>query len=104
MNTNLTEPTGNLPVVESVPFIAHDWCGLNDHYGRFTHVPSGKTLVCEGWMLQADWDKAQLEWFAQFDGDIVVHRCPQGSYCETGDIMGSGSEITERLRARLSLG
>jgi hypothetical protein len=52
-------------------------------------------------MRQADWDKAQLEWFSRYDGGLVVHRCQSGPYSETGDTMGTVAEIVERLRLRL---
>jgi hypothetical protein len=82
-------------------FIAHDWCGWDGRYGRFTHLPSSETLVCQSWMRQADWDKAQLEWFERFSSALVVHRCPVGPYRETGDKMGSVADIVARLRSRV---
>lgn len=89
---------GELPTPE---FIAHDWCGFLDRYGRFTHLPSGQTLICEAHMDQEKWDRAQLRWFRQFSGTLVVHRCPVGPYRETGDSMGTVAEIIEKLKARL---
>jgi hypothetical protein len=83
-------------------FICHDWAGWNEQYGRYTHMPSGATLRCEGWMKQHDWDAAQLEWLKKYDGSLVVHKCPRGPYRETGDTMGTVAEITERLSRRLS--
>lgn len=80
-------------------FIAHDWCGWNSRFGRYTHMPSGDTLVCEGWMGQADWDKAQLEWMKKYPG-LNVHKCP-GAYSTDGLLMGSTDEICQRLEARL---
>jgi len=82
-------------------FIAHDWCGLNEQYGRFTHMPSGDTLLCGGWMGQLDWDKAQLEWLQKYDPALVVHKCPDGPYRETGNTMGNVGEIVGRLRSRV---
>lgn len=81
-------------------FVVFDWCGWNERYGRFTHLPSGETLVCQAWMGQLDWDKAQLEWFEKLDGSLVVHRCERGPYHETGDSMGTVSEIVHKLRSR----
>ncbi len=81
-------------------FIAHDWCGWNESQGRFTHMPSGKTLLCQQWMGQLDWDRAQHEWFSQYAGSVIVHRCPTGPYRETGNIMGTVAEILLRLQAR----
>lgn len=82
-------------------FIVHDWCGFNENYGRFTAIPSGKTLVCQGWMMQSDWDKAQFDWFSELDPSLVVHKCPRGPYRETGDTMGTVGEILARLRCRV---
>jgi hypothetical protein len=79
-------------------FIAHDYCGWNDRYGRFTAMPSGDTLTCQQWMGQLDWDKAQVEWFAKFDGALVVHKCGNGPYRETGKTMGTVAEIMARLQ------
>lgn len=83
-------------------FIAHDWCGWDNRYGRFTAMPSGDTLTCQAWMRQADWDKAQLEWFSRYDGGLVVHRCQSGPYSETGDTIGTVAEIVERLQRRVT--
>jgi len=82
-------------------FIVFDWCGCNSNYGRFTHMPTGRTLVCQAWMRQEHWDDAQLKWFKQFDGNIVVHRCLSGPYHETGDTMGTVAEIIGRLEKRV---
>lgn len=83
-----------------IAYIVFDWCGWNDRYGRFTALPTGTTLTCQAWMGQEDWDKAQLEWFRQFDGTLVVHRCERGPYRQTGDSMGTVAEIIERLQRR----
>lgn len=80
-------------------FIAHDWCGWNEQHGRYTHLPSGKTLVCQGWMGQRQWDQAQLEYLEGFPG-LNVHDCP-GPYTTDGKLMGTTDEICERLRQRL---
>ena len=81
----------------STVFVAFDWCGWNDQYGRFTAMPDGATLTCKAWMGQADWDAAQLDWFQQFSPDIVVHRCETGPYRDT---MGTVGEIVKRLKSR----
>lgn len=81
-------------------FIAHDWCGYNDQYGRYTHVPNGTTLVCQAWMGQKDWDQAQLEFLQQFP-NLNVHDCPTGPYSTNGRLMGSTNEICARLKERL---
>lgn len=80
-------------------FIAHDWCGWNERYGRFTHLPSGDTLVCQEWMGQSDWDKVQLEWFSKYPG-LDVHECP-AVYDRSGPLMGTTEEICARLAERL---
>lgn len=79
-------------------FIAFDWCGWNNRFGRFTHIPSGATLTQQQWMGQTDWNKAQLEWFKQFKGDLLVHKCTEpGPYRESGNVMGTVEEIIKRL-------
>ena len=83
-------------------FIAHDWCGWNERFGRFTAVPNGETLVCREWMGQLEWDAAQLKWLEQFDDSLVVHKCPNGPYRETGNTMGTVGEIKARLRSRVA--
>jgi hypothetical protein len=50
-------------------------------------------------MRQRDWDKAQREWLAKFGGDLVVHKCNDGPYRETGNTMGTVAEIIARLSA-----
>jgi hypothetical protein len=82
------------------PFIAYDWCGWNEQYGRFTHVPSGETRVCQTWMGQRDWDQAQLDFLQKYPG-LNVHSCPVGPYSTDGRLMGTTEEICERLRLRL---
>lgn len=84
-----------------VEFIAHDWAGWNENHGRFTHVPSGGTLLCRRYWGQEEWDKAQLDWLRQYDGTLTVHDCP-GAYNTDGKLMGTVAEICERLEKRLS--
>lgn len=93
--------TSTLAPTTDCSFIAHDWCGWDERHRRFTACPGGQTLVCQPWMRQADWDKAQLEWFEQFSAEIIVHRCPSGPYRETGDTMGTVAEIIVRLKKQL---
>jgi hypothetical protein len=81
-------------------FIAHDFCGWNEQYGRYTHCPSGATLVCRPGMDQTAWDRAQLEFLSKLPG-LPVHSCP-GTYTTEGTrLMGTTDEICERLRSRL---
>lgn len=80
-------------------FIAHDYCGWDERYGRYTHVPSGDTLVQRDAMGQANWDKAQLDYLAKYPG-LTVYKCP-GAYVPTGETYGTTDEICERLRKRL---
>lgn len=80
-------------------FIAHDYCGWNDRYGRFTHLPGCHTLVCQPWMDQRDWDEAQLKFLEAYPG-LTVHECPD-AYSTDGKPMGTTDEICERLRARM---
>ena len=87
--------------VNRTSFIAFDWCGFNSCYGRFTAMPGGETLLQQAWMNQTQWDDAQLKWFAQFNGNITVHRCLSGPYHETGDTLGTVNEIIDRLTKRL---
>ncbi len=58
------------------------------------------TLVCQGWMGQRDWDKAQLEYFRKYPG-LVVYKCPTGPYRRTEETFGTTEEICQRLEARL---
>lgn len=83
-------------------FIAHDWAGWHERLGRFTHMPSGETLLCRGYWGQEEWDRAQLEWFRQYDGAVTVHECP-GAYNPGGKLMGTVAEICDRLEKRLSV-
>ena len=86
-------------------FIAFDWCGWNEQYGRFTFCDfdshdSGDTLVCRPGMDQRAWDQAQLEWFRKYPG-LTVYRCPE-SYHPNNDVMGTTEEIIQRLESRLA--
>jgi hypothetical protein len=81
-------------------FIAFDWCGWNDRYGRYTHMPSGETLLCRPYFSQAEWDIAQLEWFKKFPG-LNVHDCPTGPYSTNGPLKGTTDELVEQLTAKL---
>lgn len=82
-------------------FVAFDWCGWNNRFGRFTGVPSGTTLTQQEWMGQRDWDGRQVVWFKQFSPELVVHKCLEGPYRETGETMGTVGEIIARLEERL---
>lgn len=77
-------------------FIAYDRAGWNRGSDRFTHMPSGKTLLRQRYMNQDEWNKAQLEWFRQFDGSLTVHDCPE-AYSTDGRLMGTVAEICKRL-------
>lgn len=81
-------------------FIAFDWCGWNDWYGRFTHLPTGDTIIQRPGMDQRQWDRAQLEWFRKYPR-LVVHRCPDGPYRQTRDTFGTTEEIITKLETRL---
>jgi len=83
-------------------FIAFDWCGWDDRYGRFTHVPSSDTLTQQAWMGQLEWNEAQLKWFQKWSPALVVHKNMQsGPYQETGDTFGTVGQIIDRLKAKL---
>lgn len=91
-----------MPEPKSSPdFIAFDYCGWNEQQGRFTRVSDGKTLVCQRWMGQMEWDSAQLEWFKQMAPELVVHKCLEGPYRQTDDIFGSVKGIIDKLERRL---
>lgn len=81
-------------------FIAFDWCGAFEQYGRFTHISSGETIVWQGWMRQDDWDAKQLEFFQKYPG-VTVYKCLR-SYNDKGESMGTTEEICERLKIRLN--
>lgn len=81
-------------------FICHDWAGWNEQMGRFTHLPSGDTLLCQRWMGQLEWEQAQAEWFKRYNPAILVHKCRSGAYRKTGDTMGSVGEIIQSLPER----
>ncbi len=84
-------------------FIAFDYCGWNDHYGRFTHSPSNETLVCRPGMGQHDWDLAQLEFFKKFADSIKVYDCSAGgAYSPSGPELGTVEQICLRLKNRVS--
>lgn len=82
-------------------FIAFDWCGWDDRYGRFTHCPSGNTLAQQAWMDQADWDKAQLEWFRQYDG-LTIYKCYEQYVADEGSVMRTVRNAIELLQGRFS--
>jgi len=82
-------------------FIAHDWCGWNDNNGRFTHMPSGVTLLCQLYWTQKQWDRAQLDWFRKYAENLTVHECP-GAYNMEGKLLGTVAEICGRLELRLA--
>lgn len=82
-------------------FIAFDWCGSFQYYGRFTHCPSGDTLVQRQGMTQKIWDQTQLKWFRKYPG-LTVHNCSDCPYSSSAPSMGSTEEICERLEKRLA--
>lgn len=78
-------------------YIAFDWCGTFENYGRFTHLPSGETIVQQPWMGQSDWNKKQLEFFQKYPG-LTVYKCPF-NYNDRQESMGTTEEICGRLNA-----
>lgn len=84
-------------------FIAFDWCGWDEQHGRFTHVPTGETIVCRSGYDQSKWDAVQLAYFEKFDPTVPVHECPSRYTTEGTRPMGLTGEICERLRERLGL-
>ncbi len=89
-----------------INFVAHDFCGWAENYGRFTVVSqstdtNGNTLVCRSGMNQAQWDRAQLNWFSQLDQTLVVYKCLRGPYAPNDSPMGTVKEICDRLKLRL---
>lgn len=91
-----------LPIDEEaiMEFIAFDWCGWNERYGRFTHMPSGDTCLQPCDADQRSWDKKQLEWFKKYPG-IKVCRCLTGPYVLNDNLMGTTDEICDKLKQRL---
>lgn len=82
-------------------FIAHDWCGFGERYGRYTHLPSGDTLVCRPDMGQVEWDKAQLAYMKKYPG-LNVHECP-GRYTTDDPLLGTVDDIIVRLEKKLGI-
>lgn len=86
----------------SEKFIAFDWCGWNENYGRFTLVDATcETLVQQAYMNQRQWDQSQLEFFRRFPG-LTVYRCPGSYFPDPKNVMGTTEEIVKRLEARLN--
>jgi hypothetical protein len=83
-------------------FIGFDWAGWNDSQGRFTHIPSGETLLCQRHWDQAEWDRQQLVWFNEYSPDLKVYDCP-GAYNTDGKLLGTLAEICSRLERRLGV-
>lgn len=81
-------------------FIAYDHAGWNDRHERFTHVPSGKTLLSQPHWSEPEYLKRRLDWYRQFDASLTVHACP-GSYSTDGRLLGTVGDICERIEAKL---
>ncbi len=86
----------------NMDFIAFDWCGFNENLGRFTHMPSGDTLVQQGFD-QRKWDQRQLEFFKKYPGLTVYNNERPGPYRPEGKVMGTTEEICARLERRLAI-
>ena len=54
-------------------FIAMDFAGWNQSNKRFTHVPSGKTLVRPPHASETEWHAKRSEWFSQWDSTLNIH-------------------------------
>jgi hypothetical protein len=79
-------------------FIAFDYCGWSEQYGRLTHVPTGETLVCKSCWGQQDWDIAQATFFDKFL-NIKVYDCAgPGSYRPNDKCWGTTEYLAEKLR------
>lgn len=82
-------------------FVAHDWAGWNNGYERYTHMPSGDTLVSSRFDGAFAWNKAKLEWFQKYDGSLTIHACP-GAYTTDGRLIGTIEEQIEQLKKQMS--
>lgn len=74
-------------------FIAVDFCGWNESITRYTHVPSGETLL----ETKKAWATKRIEFLKKYPG-IPVHVCP-GRYTTEGTrCLGSTEEWAEKVR------
>jgi hypothetical protein len=88
---------------EQLEFIAHDWAGMFERLGRYTHVPTGETLLCHAYYDQDAWDRAQLEFFKRFPGLVVYDNARSGPYRPEGRVLGVTDEICVKLAQRLAV-
>ena len=71
-------------------FIAYDFYGVNNDYERFTHIPSGDTLIPQQYIKHSDWNKAKLTWFGKYlnlDIELLFPTVPHRLSVERNHIM-----------------
>lgn len=85
-------------------FIAFDWCGWNDKYGRYTLIDPNNcdTLLQRGHYDQQQWDRVQLDWLRKYPLELVVYNCPNAYVADHNQKIGTVAEIIERLERRLA--
>jgi hypothetical protein len=92
-----------MPTEEVIEFVAFDWCGWDERQGRFTHMPSGKTIVQGVDATQKGWDAKQLAFFKEYPPSTPVCRCPDGPYRLNDNRMGTCGSIVDKLTSRLAV-
>lgn len=65
-------------------FIALDWCGWNQQQKRYTHMPSGNTLICHN-------KSEELEFLRKYP-DLKVYYCNE-SYFSKRKYIGKTDEF-----------
>jgi hypothetical protein len=83
-----------------IAFIASDWCGWGDRYGRYTHIPSGETIIEYPYDDQSSWDARQVAFFRRHPG-LRVYVC-LGRYTDEWEPTGTTDEILAKWEARRS--
>ncbi len=76
-------------------FIAQDTCGWNDSHIRYTHMPSGHTLVSQPDMSRRDWAARKLAFMQKYPG-LNIHRCPS-RYTTEAPIIGTTDDCVRTM-------
>lgn len=81
----------------AVEFIARDGAGWMEARARYTHMPSGDTLLAQPWMSRDDWDERVLGFMSRYPG-LNIHSCP-GRYSTDEPIVGTSDGVIASLLA-----
>ncbi len=82
-------------------FIAYDHCGWEGTSDRYTHMPSGDTLLETRELGEVARLNKRIAFFAKYPG-LNIHRCP-GAYSMREKVIGTTDQRRQEAQDKLNL-